>query len=526
MAQLIYDVEGKRVQLPLDRAELTVGRSADNDIVIRDAAISRHHARIHRGGQAWRVSDLGSSNGTRINDGNAFGRDLRSGDRILLHKYAIVFMDDDATALPEGLLVDDSDAALHEGGTIIRSAASFGSLASVQSADGGGERRMARLLEVVSRASEALLTSSSLDQTLDSVLSLVFSHLKVERAAILLWDPQREDLTLHSSRQNSGKSAGMKFSRTIAEKVFQERVAILTHDAMSDDRFADGQSIIDMAIHAAMAAPLSDGEQALGLIYTDSPMSKGNFDSFDLDLLSALANHAAVAIEQARLRQSVLDQELVRRKLERYHSPAVIEHITSHGAPDGELAPAELDVTVLFADVVGFTGRAESMEPRDVAAMLNRYFSEMSEAIFHHDGMLDKFIGDCLMAVFGAPIPSEDHARRAASAACEMLQALKELDAPLEASERMQFRIGMHSGKVIAGDIGSIRRSDYTVLGSTVNLASRLESDVADPGQIVISETTRQLLGDAFDTRPLGRHQPKGIAQPVDCHEIIGVRSD
>lgn len=524
MALLIYDIEGKRLKLPLDRAEFTVGRSADNDIVIRDAAISRHHARIHRVGHAWRVTDLGSSNGTRINNEEAFGRDLRSGDRIVLHKFTIVFMDDEATELPAGPLIDDSDAALRESGTVIRSAASFGSLASEQSGESGATGRMSRLLAVVSRASEALLTSGSLEETLDRVLSLVFSHLKVERASILLWDAERGDLALHSTRRNSGGTEAMKFSRTIAEKVFRDRVAILTHDAMSDDRFASGQSIIDMAIHAAMAAPLSDGERALGLIYADSPMSKGNFDTFDLDVLSALANHAAVAIEQARLRQSLLEQQLVRRKLERYHSPAVIEHITSHGAPDGELAPTELEVTVLFADVVGFTRRSETMDPREVATMLNRYFSQMSEAIFRHDGMLDKFIGDCLMAVFGAPIASDDHAMRAATAACEMMQALRDVDAPLADDERMQFRIGLHSGKVVAGDIGSARRSDYTVLGATVNLASRLESDVAEAGQIVISEATRQLLGANFLTRSLGRRQPKGIAQPVNCHEIVGRR--
>ena len=176
----------------------------------------------------------------------------------------------------------------------------------------------------------------------------------------------------------------------------------------------------------------------------------------------------------------------------------------------------------MFADVVDFTLRCESLEPRQVAELLNRYFSEMAEMVFRHEGTLDKFIGDCLMAVFGAPLATDDHARRAALAALDMREALAQLNEPMPPESRWQFRIGMHSGKVVAGDIGSIRRSDYTVLGSTVNLAARLESSVAQPGQIVISDTMNELLPGLLETRAIGKFRPKGISRQVSCFEVLG----
>jgi len=289
---------------------------------------------------------------------------------------------------------------------------------------------------------------------------------------------------------------------------------------MSDERFAGGQSIIDLGIRSAMAAPLWNADRVEGLIYADSQIRAKAFDNFDLDVLSALGNHAAVAIEQFRLQKAITDQQLVRQRLERYHSPAVIEHITAHG--EQTLVADELEVTVMFADVVGFTPRCESLEPRQVAELLNRYFSEMADVIFRHEGTLDKFIGDCLMAVFGAPLSAKDHATRGALTALEMREALDALNEPRSPESRLQFRIGMHSGKVIAGDIGSIRRSDYTVLGSTVNLAARLESGVAGPGQIVISDTMNEALQGKFETRAIGDYRPKGLSRDVTCYELLG----
>jgi adenylate cyclase len=317
----------------------------------------------------------------------------------------------------------------------------------------------------------------------------------------------------------------IRFSRTIAERVYRDKIAVITSDARIDGRFAEGASIVELGIRSAIAAPLWHGDDVEGLIYADNIESARAFDRFDLDILSALGNQLAVAVEHERLQRSVVEQQVARRRLERYHSPAVVERITRGGGAGEWLVAEEREVSVLFADIVGFTARCEAMDPRDIAQWLNRYFGEMTEIVFRHEGTLDKFLGDGLMAVFGAPLAADDHPRRAVETALDMREALGRLNAPLDPAERVEFRVGIHSGRAVAGDIGSPVRRDYTVLGSTVNLAARLESEVARAGQIVVSEVTMGQLGEAYEARPAGEHRPRGMSQPVRCFELLSRRS-
>ena len=523
-ARIAFELEGKRRVHELDRERITVGRHAGNDVVIDHPWISRRHAELYREEGHWRVRDMGSLNGTQINRQGHADSPLRDGDRIFLYKFAVEFLSDEAST-GRGVSLTPT----LEGGddtrvqTVVQRAVDFTALAAQQQ----DVRRFQRLLRIVTRASASIVAGASSDETFNQVLELIFEHLPVERGLIMVLDEEHGTLVTRCKRQRGGGSAAeeeIRFSRTIADQVLREKVAVLTADAQADDRFLDGESVFELGIRSAVAAPLWHGDKVEGLIYVDTTRKEA-FDRFDLDLLSALGNHVAVALEQSRLQDSLMRQRLMRRKLERYHSPAVVELITSNtDTLDGTLAAHEKEVTVLFADVVGFSQLCETMQPREIADLLNRYFSAMTERIFEHEGTLDKFIGDCIMAVFGAPLASEDHPSNAACAALEMREALDLLNDPLPAASRVHFRVGLHSGVVVAGDIGSTHRTDYTVLGSTVNLAARLESGVAQPGQIVISEATRQALDDRFETRPIGERRLKGISEPVRCHELIAVR--
>ena len=485
--------------------------------MIERPVVSRRHARIFRVGEDWRVTDLGSLNGTRINDLGHSDKPLVDGDKIWLHNIGLTFTDQSAPLVAltavEG---SESDTQLF---TAVHSAVAFSDLASSQS----DARHLHTLLRVAGQASQTILSCTSLSEVFEAVLSLVLEYFPVRRAFIMLWDEAEQDLIPRCVKHREGvEKAQIRFSRTIAEKVYEEKVAVLTSDAQVDERFAEGESVFELDIHSAMAAPIWTGQRVEGLIYADTLQTRA-FDKSDLDLLSALGNQLALAMERSKLQDSLVEQRLARRRLERYHSPAVVERITAGDEGVGDaLVTDDREVTVLFADIVGFSERCESMEPREVADLLNRYLGEMAEVVFRHEGTLDKFIGDCLMAVFGAPLPSEDHPRRAAEAALEMRDALALLNAEMTEQSRLRFRVGMHSGHVVAGDIGSARRTEYTVLGATVNLASRLES-MAEPGQIVISETVRNALGDRFLTRPLGEYQLKGRAAPIACHELTGI---
>ena len=213
----------------------------------------------------------------------------------------------------------------------------------------------------------------------------------------------------------------------------------------------------------------------------------------DLDLLTALANYAAVAVERARLNQKIVAEEKKRERLGRFLSPQVTSRILATSESQGAAlgVPEVKEVSVLFADIVGFTTMSEKMSPAAVALLLNDYLSRMTDVIFKYEGTLDKYIGDAIMAVFGAPLDMPDHAARAdPDAPWRCASGWRSSTPSARKGPPIQIRIGINSGKAVAGEIGSINKKEYTVLGDTVNTASRLESSVAKPMMIVIGENT------------------------------------
>jgi adenylate cyclase len=314
-----------------------------------------------------------------------------------------------------------------------------------------------------------------------------------------------------------GNDEKITISKTIADRVVQDRVAILTSDAQVDPRFATGDSIRFHGIRSAMCAPLWKGDEVIGIIHVDSPMQTKTFTPDDLELLSALSNYAAVAIQQASLNKKIQQEKVARERLEKYFSPSIATRILSEGEKEAQ----ELEASVLFADIVGFTRLAERMDAPSVARLLNEYFSRMSEPIFDYDGTLDKFIGDCIMAVFGAPYAQADHAVRAVRVALEMRQRLNELNVERGGPDSISMRMGINSGPVVSGPIGSVKRKEITVLGDTVNIASRIETMVAESGQIVIGERTYELVKDQIEVRDLGAVALKGRKESVRVYEVL-----
>jgi len=188
-----------------------------------------------------------------------------------------------------------------------------------------------------------------------------------------------------------------------------------------------------------------------------------------------------------------------------------------------ELGGVRKDVTVLFSDIRGFTTYSDATEPEDVTALLNEYFEVMVEAVFKYDGTLDKFIGDAIMAFWGAPEAQEDHAQRAVRAAIEMRRAIGLFNARRKEKglQAIECGIGIHSGPALVGNIGSTKRNNYTAIGSTVNLASRLESTTKKfHVPILISEETRKRIGEGFTITDLGETPIAGLSKP---ERVFGV---
>jgi adenylate cyclase len=222
------------------------------------------------------------------------------------------------------------------------------------------------------------------------------------------------------------------------------------------------------------------------------------------------------------------EKRWLRQAFGRYVSPSLVEAITDR--PEQlRLGGEEVEVTVLFADLAGFTPLSEEMAPHDLIRLLNEYFSPMTQIILAHQGTLDKFIGDAIMALWGAPVPLPEHARLACTAALKMQAAMRRLQKQWQAEglPLLSARMGLHSGPVIAGNVGSRERFNYTVMGDTVNLTSRLEGVNKLYGtEILLSEVTCQYVAGAFLVRELDQVQVRGRAQPVTIYELLGPLSD
>ncbi len=531
MYKLVFKDGEKVTSFPFERGEVRIGRASDNDLIINDFGVSRHHAKVVvEDGQSF-IVDLESRNGTRVNNIPVTKRPLSDGDEISLGKFTIRF----SKTSDDQVQIDESkEDNLSSPGTFIRpisdirkmipEAVSSVTDAPVQAPAIRDIQKSNQILQILIAVARSLLTVQPLEDVLNLVMNLIFDHLPAERGFLMLYDEDTNELTpkVVKYRSPDADSGKITISRTMTNKVFQDKVSILTSDAQMDPRFDGGASIIFHSIRSAMCAPLWNKDDVIGVVFIDSSTRSGSFSTEDLDLLTALANYAAIGIEQARLNEKIKEEIKRRSQLERYHSPAVVNRILSFSAGDSSIEAQEMDVTVLFSDIVGFTSLAEDMEPHRVSLMLNDYFTEMTDIIFSQDGTLDKFIGDAIMAIFGAPIAMEDHAVRAVRTALEMQKRLQLLNEEKFTAVPFQIRIGINSGRVVAGDIGSPKRIEYTVLGNTVNIASRLESGVARPDQIVVGENTYDLVKDYFKTEALGPFSLKGLERSIMVYEILG----
>jgi adenylate cyclase len=535
MYELVYQEGGTEHVYPVVSAECLLGRSPDCDIVIKDFGVSRHHAKVTVDGDTCRVVDLKSKNGTHVNGVLVLEAFLNDGDEVSLGKFSLRFQ----RKLEEKVVLDEEKPMLEEeAGTVIKSVGDLQKYleaekprtetsdvarpTTIAPAKPDEIEKTNRILRSLSELAKALITAQpdQPEEVSERVMDAVFEYIPADRGFLMLLDDEgnlrpRVVKNRHSGEEDS--AAKITISKTIADRVVNDRVAILTSDAQVDPRFATGESIRFHGIRSAMCAPLWKGDEVIGIMHVDSPIQANTFNEADLELLSALSNYAAVAIEQANLNKRVQKEKLVRERFEKYFSPSVLTRILS----EGEMEVQELEATVIFADIVGFTPRAEKMDPPSIAQLLNEYFSRMADVILEYDGTLDKFIGDCIMAVFGAPYAQEDHAIRAVQVALEMRRRLQELNQERSDEPAIQMRMGVNSGRVVAGPIGSVKRKEITVLGDTVNIASRIEGGVAEAGQIVIGERTWELAKDRFAFNDLGTVALKGKEKSVRVFEVL-----
>ena len=486
----------------------------------------------------------------------------------------------------------------------------------------------------------------------DSVLQIVMDTIvrltRAERGFLMLRD-EHGKMTTRIARnweQESINPNEFAISRTVMQKVFETGEPVLTTNAQEDPRFGAQESIVAYNLRSILCVPLKIKAELIGLIYADNRIRSGIFSENERDLLTAFANQAAVAIENARLFSSlkhtlaevielkslmddifasiasgvitadvenqitlcnraaetilgsaatdlighplnevlpnvveniaphlmsvrdtdepivgleishtlpkrglvdwrlnlsplkdadqttqgiaiVLDDmterkrlEAQRRLFERMVSPAVINQLDPNGL---QLGGKRVDITVLFADIRGFTSYSEQISPERLVSVLNRYLAAMAEAVLSQEGTIDKFLGDAIMAWFNAPIPQPDHTLRAVKAALLLRETIEGLYRELPKDSHLAFGVGIHYGDAVLGLIGTDRRMEYTAISDSVNTAKRIQENSAK-NQILLSKEAYERVKDNVETQYHAAMDVKGKTQRVEVYEVLGLK--
>ena len=390
-------------------------------------------------------------------------------------------------------------------------------------------RRKAKMLELIYEMSKTLVTVFDLKAIFEKATDLIFRGTPADRVVALLTDetgdgnsnqPLRQ-IALRTRDESISKiTEKLTVSRTITQKVMRDRVALLSQDARADVQFQGAESIVSQGVRSTICAPLITESSVHGVIYADRLDPFAAFTEDHLELITAVTAQAAVIVETVRAHDRLAREEVARANYSRFLPEYVVKQLLEN--PDSfRLGGVNQTITVLFADIRGFTSLSERENPERVVRLLNRYFTAMTEIIFEHGGTLDKYIGDGLMALFGAPTTTPNDAINAAKAAVAMQRKINTLNGELvaEGLTPVTVGIGLHTGDALIGYIGSEKRSEYTAIGDTVNLAARLEAN-ARGGQILLSDATAAAIGNAF---PLVAREPitvKNRVQPVSLFEL------
>jgi adenylate cyclase len=511
-----------------------VGRAVTSDFPIYDPTVSRKHAELSvapEGGVM--VRDFGSANGTFVNGQQISEMVVHKDDIVTFGKAAFSVVEVTPPALKAAEAPAPGAGARPPDATIVRqvaikdpsAASAEARMSGAHAADLGLDahdaqaQKLAMLLDI----SKELSKQQDVDKLLGKIVDICFEVMKVDRVSILLLEGagDAQSLVPRVSKNRLGDAGGVKVPSTIAQRAVEERLAILSDNAAADARFG-GASIVMQSVRSAMAAPFIGSEgRVLGLIYVDNMTALSSFGDEDLEFLIAFSGIAQVAIENSQLTERIQREAVVLSNFQRYFAPDLASQIADQ-AEAVQLGGAKRPVVVFFSDIRGFTSMSETMNPDEIASLLTEYFTEMVEIVFEHGGTLDKFMGDAVMALWGAPLSREDDADRAMRAAIEMQETLAKMNERWAEQGRVQqvhIGIGINFGEVFAGNIGSDRRLEYTVIGDAVNVASRLCSK-AGPDEIMVSEPLYASLKEPPQVEALDPIQLKGKAQAVPVYRV------
>ncbi len=362
-------------------------------------------------------------------------------------------------------------------------------------------------LETIYRVDSIRDQTQDFETMLSAVLNELCRVMEAETGFIMLFDESGQQLELKASTEDDILAAADQYE--CIEQVANE--ALHVGALVSRER-------LTAHIRSLLCAPLVLHEKIIGVFGAVNRHGPGGFTGDDKRLLKAITSQVDTAIFES------LDKRRIRTTFERYVGETVMDEMLSR-ADRNFLAVERMPITALYSDMRGFTSIAERTDPVIMVETLNQHLGAMTDVVLVHQGTLDKFVGDEVVALFGAPLPLPDHGLRAVETALEMQAAHQALLDRLTAEGRQAapIGIGINSGEMVVGNIGCEKRVDYTAIGDAMNLGARL-CGLAKPHQILISESTYQLVKDAFEVNKLQPVLVKGRTQPEQIYEVLGLK--
>ena len=538
---------------PLNRHRLgaltALGRHPENTVEIPDRSVSKFHAQIQRTPEGRHLlQDLGSRNGTYVGSRRVERHELLDGDELVLGTVRFRFhAERSTTGLTSAIRVADilkatggggltvlgpssgGGVALHEGESAIEHSNTYDVgqdrfLPSAEIRDIDELKRDYDKLRIAHELSTALRLDAPLDDLLGQIAIRSFDLIPADRCAILLMAKDGKSLEPRVVMKRGGgePDEAMPLSQTVLNEVVTHKKAVLATDAITDGRFQAAASIVALSMRSAMCVPLVYEDEIFGAMHVDSLQRAHAFTKKDLQIFTSVANQTAAALKNASLLQQVEAEAETRARLGRLLSPNLVEEVVS-GQLDMTQGGELRNAAVLFSDIRGFTSMSATMDAPDVTRLLNEYFEVMVDVVFDLGGTLDKYMGDAIMALFGVPKADPEATANAVRCALKMEAALRSLNRVRQArgEQAIEMGIGINTGEMVWGPLGSQRTMDYTVIGDVVNVASRLCGH-ADAGSIIVAQPVEEALSDSFVLYELPPALLKGKVEPVRIWKVLG----
>jgi adenylate cyclase len=528
----------------LPEGTTTLGRADENDIVLSGDLVSRKHARIHARGDALDFEDLGSRNGSRLNGQPLLGVvPLKVGDSVSVGENSLAVRrpaksENLATEqLKDGVRRVDFGADISEKVLFakeVKESFVLQALDNVSPFESDGAMQVVpaastpiayESLLLLYKTVEKLSSAPSLQAFLEQTMELVMARVEATTAVVLLRQGQGGVLKALAVRHRGKLAQGeVPVSDAVIDEALRKGQALAVADVRGDLRFAQRESVILYDAGQVLCVPIGSKEPFTGVLYLNRRSGPPDELEALLDLCTAVAHLIQTGVEKFGQKSQPQARDRLREALERFHAPDIVDRRVAElsvggGGPITGLE--EKTATIVFADIAGFTQLTQKLPPARLVEILNLFYARMGGIVFSFEGTVDKFLGDSIMAVFGAPYGKGDDAMRAVRTALTMRQEWERAMAKFPLEERCPLRIGINTGRVLAGTIGSEARLDYTAIGEPVNVAAWL-CGIAAGHQLLITGKTLAAIGARFDVTPLGERLLKTGRDKVPVFEVIG----